>query len=360
MFLQKILKLKIIISLYKQDLYQAIVDLNFIYDNYKKFVEEKNKEMAKYLKKEKYINSSSNINSTKNKKVKIRYIISVPENRKRLLYLLISMIYSFCLIIGLYIMWESYYSVYKRINALLKSHSNLSNDVYKLINYYQLMIFQNLTIEDINRFERYNISNEEDVFSKMYQDIQDLYDSKKYMNKLSYYNLDNIDSYYNYTCKTYYEYLFKSNIFLRLSNIKYKDFFIFVCEYSKIFRTNNYKQIFSILVEHIQIGLNEITDRSYDGLINIMHKNSYPKIIVFFMTVYNYAFEILGMELQRKTNQKISSLMINYSKISFILFYISSLFFILIIVFGYIWSLNTNYNKIYELKKIFKICNKKE
>ena len=50
MFLQKIEKLKIIISLYKQDIYQAIVDLNFIYDNYKKFVEEKNKEMAKYLK----------------------------------------------------------------------------------------------------------------------------------------------------------------------------------------------------------------------------------------------------------------------------------------------------------------------
>ena len=53
MFLQKIEKLRIIISLYKQDIYQAIVDLNFIYDNYKKFIDEKNKEMAKYLKKEK-------------------------------------------------------------------------------------------------------------------------------------------------------------------------------------------------------------------------------------------------------------------------------------------------------------------
>jgi hypothetical protein len=48
MFLQKIEKLRIIISLYKQDIYQAIVDLNFIYDNYKKFIDEKNKEMAKH------------------------------------------------------------------------------------------------------------------------------------------------------------------------------------------------------------------------------------------------------------------------------------------------------------------------
>jgi len=363
MFFQKIQKLKIILSLYKQDLYQSIVDLNFIYDNYKKFVEEKNKEMAKYLKKEKYINSSNNTNSTKdkNKKVNIRYIMSVPENRKRVLFLLITLLYSFCLVIGFYIMWESYYSDYNRMNALIKTHGNLSNDIYKLINYYHLMIFQNLTIEDINRLERYNISNGVDVFSNMYKDIQDLYDSKKHMDKLSHsYNLDNIDSYYKYTCKTYYEYLFKSNTFLRLSNIKYKDFLIFVCEYSKIFKSNNYKQIFSILIEYIQIGLNEINDRSYDGLIAIIHKINYPRIIVFFMTVYNYALEILGAQLQRKTNQKINFVMIIYSRISFILFYISSSLFILIIVFGYIWNLNTNYNKIHELKKVFKICNKKE
>jgi hypothetical protein len=257
-------------------------------------------------------------------------------------------------------MWESYYSVYKRINALIKSHSNLSNDIYKLINYYHLMIFQNLTIEDINRLERYNISNQVDVFTNMYKDIQDLYDSKKYMNKLSYYNLDNIDSYYNYTCKTYYEYLFKSNTILRLSNIKYKDFLIFVCEYSKIFRSNNYKQIFSILIEYIQIGLNEINDHSYEGLTAIMHKNNYSKIIVFFMTVYNYALEILGLQLQRKSYQKINSIMIIYIEISFILFYVSSSFFLLIILVGYIWKLNVTYNKIHELKKVFKICNKKE
>ena len=47
MFLQKIEKLKLIVSLYKQDIYQSIIDLNFIYDNYKKFIEQKNKEKEK-------------------------------------------------------------------------------------------------------------------------------------------------------------------------------------------------------------------------------------------------------------------------------------------------------------------------
>jgi len=360
-FLQKIKKLKIIVSLYKQDLYQAIVDLNFIYDNYKKFIEEKNKEMTKYLKKEKYINESNNKSKKdKNKRELISYFINIPENRKLILFPYFTLFYSICLIIGLCIMWDSYYSAYKRINALIKSHGNLSNDIYKFINYYHLMIFQNLTIEDINNLERYNISSGADVFSNMYKDIQELYDSKKYMDKLSQFNLDNIVSYYNYTCKTYYEYLFKSNTFLRLSNIKYKEFLIFVCEYSKIFRTNNYKQIFSILIEYIQIGLNEINDHSYDGLITIMHKNNYSKIIVFFMTVYNYALEILGLQLQRKSNQKINFIMANYIKTSFILLYVSSSFFIFVILFGYIWNLNAAYNKIHELKKVFRICNKKE
>ena len=91
-----------------------------------------------------------------------------------------------------------------------------------------------------------------------------------------------------------------------------------------------------------------------------MHKNNYSKVIVFFMTVYNYALEILGLQLQRKSSQKINSIMINYVKISFLLFYVSTSFFILSILLGYIWAINATYSKIYELKKVFKICNKKE
>jgi len=364
MFYQKIEKLKIIITLYKQDIYQAIVDLNFIYDNYKKFIEEKNRETAKYLKKEKYIDESNTIiNSMENKlkKMSIKYIIDIPENKRRIIYVLISLFCSIIIIISLSYLWSSYYSVYHRIYALIKSHGNLSNNLYKLLNYYHLMIYENITIEDINNSERYyNTSIGEDVFSNIYKNIRDIYDSKKYMDKLSGYNLDNIDAYYNYTCKSYYESLFRTDVYLRMSDNKYKDFLTFVCENSKIFKTNNYKQIFSILFEYIQIGINEINDRSYKGLINIMHGNHYPKTIVFSLTVYNYALEILGLQLQRKSYQKISSIKVNYVNISYMIFYISSIIIILIIIFGYIWNLNNNYNKMHELKKIFKICNRND
>ena len=316
--------------------------------------------MEKYLKKEKY-SSNKILKSIKKKNIiKYKHIINIPENKKHFYYFLLTLIYSILLNIVILIIWISFYIVYGRINALIKSHGYLSNDSYKLLNYYQLMIFQNFTIEDINSFERYNQSTGQDLFSNMYTDLHVLYDSKKIADKLRQYNLGNIDHYYNYTCKTFYEYLFSTNAFLTRLDIKYKDFLIFVCESSNIFKSNNYKNIFSILIEYIQIVINEINDRSYKGLIDTMHNGHFPKIIVYFIAVYNFAFEILGAELQRKSYQKINSLMLNYIKISFIIYYISSFVFILIIFFGYILKINTNYNQIHELKKVFKVCNKKE
>ena len=359
MFLEKIEKLKVIISLYKQDIYQAIVDLNFIYDNYKKFIDEKNKAMAKYLKKEKYLNDNESIKTLNLKKSKLKMIKNVPENKRHLYYILITLIFSIALSIGILIMFISYHSVYNRLNDLIKAHGNMSNDIYRLINYYQLMVFRNFTIEDINEFENYEKSGR-DLFSNMYIDIEQIYNAKKLMNKLKHYNLANIDSYYNFTCETYYDYLFKSNNAFININEAYKYFLTVTCEDTKIFRSNNYKLIFSILLEYIQIGINEITNQTYDGLTDIMHGNNFPIIIVAYLTVYNYALEILGFQLQKNSYQKITSLIENYINISFSIYYVNSFTLVLIIIFGYILNINSIYNKIHELKKVFKICNKKE
>ena len=98
MFVQKILKLKIIIQLYKQDLYPAIVDLNFIYDNYKKFIEEKNKENEKYLKKEKY---SVDINPIENRNN--NYIKNSGNNKQYFYSIIITLIYSFCILFVIFL-----------------------------------------------------------------------------------------------------------------------------------------------------------------------------------------------------------------------------------------------------------------
>ena len=113
MIVQKIIKLKIIIILYKQDLYPAIVDLNVIYNNYKKFIEEKNKENEKYLKKERY---SVDINLIENRNnININYIENSGNNKKYFYSIIISLIYFFLIIIFVLALWRNYNLVCNRI-----------------------------------------------------------------------------------------------------------------------------------------------------------------------------------------------------------------------------------------------------
>ena len=102
MFLQKIEKLKIIISLYKQDIYQAIVDLNFIYDNYKKFIQEKNKEMLKYLKKERFSSDKNYKSEDKSIGIIKKYISTIKVNQINLYLIILCSLISIIITIGLF------------------------------------------------------------------------------------------------------------------------------------------------------------------------------------------------------------------------------------------------------------------
>ena len=364
MFLQKIEKLKIIISLYKQDIYQAIVDLNFIYDNYKKFTEEKNKEMAKFLKKEKYSNPNDKMLTSQIKKNKeIQNIISsLQSNQLYLSSLIFCSLVSIVICVALYILWISYENIYHRIFYLIEAHGNLSNDAYKMVNYYQLMLYNSITFDDINNFEGLNTAKGEDFFAKLYTDLEELYESRKYMLNLKDYNLDNIDQYFNHTCPSFYDQLYQTTeSLMRIPfSRNFKGFFIETCEIGNVFKSRNYKHIFSMLFEMIQLNMNQITDHSYRGLISHIRTGEYGKTMFIILLVYYYTFELLGNRIQKQSYEKISDLIDLYLHTGFLIYYIASFVFILIIIFVYISKFNRNYLHLHEMKKVFKICNKRE
>ena len=361
MFLQKIEKLRIIISLYKQDIYQAIVDLNFIYDNYKKFIDEKNKEMAKYLKKEKYFIENNYNSKDKTKKIIQTHISSIKSNLIYLYFIIFIFVVSIASSITLYLLWNEYKSKYNKIYYLIKSHGNLSNDAYKIVNYYQLMLYNSFTLEDINSYEKFDVSKGDDLFRKLYTDIEDIYESNKYNQNIAEYRLNNIDIYFNYTCKTFFDSLYETN-----SNLKQKEnptqqnYFIEICETANIFKSNNYKHIFSMLIEMIQIGINQIHDHSYEGLILIKKSEHFIKTTKVFLYVYYFAFEILSYRVQRQSYEKIFQLIDSYLLGGFLIYYFVSFIFILVIILVYIFRFNKNYRQLHEIKKVFKICNKQE
>ena len=361
MFLQKVEKLKIIISLYKQDIYQAIVDLNFIYDNYKKFIEEKSKEMAKYLKKEKFLNENTYTTNDKSKKIIEKQISSIGSNIFYLFFIIFCLVVSLFISLVLLFLWNSYLSIYNRIQNLIGAHGDLSNDAYKIVNYYQLMIYGSITFDDINSYEGL-ASKGENLFQKLYTDLENLYESKKNIQNLKDYNLDNIEKYFDFNCETFYDYLYPTTQFLINYPFSkgYKPYLIKICEEGNVFKSRNYKQIFSMLFEMIQNGINRINDHSYEGLMSIVKSEQYINATIEFLFVYYYTFEILTFRVQRQSYQKLMELIDQYLHIGFIIYYIASIIFIIIIVFLYIYKFNRKYHKLYEMKKVFKVCNKRE
>ena len=98
----------------------------------------------------------------------------------------------------------------------------------------------------------------------------------------------------------------------------------------------------------------------YRNLIEIMRKGHFPKIVAYDLFIYNYIFETLGSQVQRQSYDQIKLILNQNIKIGYMISYIISIIFMLIVIFGYIMNISKNYNKIHELKKVFKVCNKKE
>ena len=152
--------------------------------------------------------------------------------------------------------------------------------------------------------------------------------------------------------------------YITLINIQnstsYKKYFINICETANTFKSKNYKHIFSMLFEMIQIGINQIDDHSYEGLINFKKSEHYTNTTMVFLFVYYHTFEILAYQIQRQSFQKLSDLIYSYLHIGFFIYYIVSLGFIIVILFVYIYKFNRNYKQLHDIKNVFKICNKRE
>jgi hypothetical protein len=279
-----------------------------------------------------------------------------------LYFIFISLLISIVIAIILIILWDAYKSAYQRISYVINSHGNIANNAYKMFNYYQLMFYSSLTLEDINKYEGLDSSDSQSIFKKLYTNIEEVYESKKYAVHLEEYNLDNIDEYYNHTCETYFDYLYKTAAALinNPNSANYRPFFFSVCNSGNVFKSKSYKQIYSMLFEMIQIGMNQIADHSYESLMAYKKSNHFMKTLTVFLFVYYHTFEILGMKVQRQSFIKISEIFGKNLHLGFIVYYIISIISLFIIFFVYVYKLNKNYRRIHEMKKVFKVCNKKD
>ena len=369
-FLEKIENLENILQFYNIDPIKSVQDLNMLYTHYQQQITIKNK------------NNTSNINKKNYKKIidgnKNNELDDIPKNqriiaKKDMKYLGITFIYKliyyintlFVLILFtlLTIFWTDYFTTKRNLFNLTQKNSLVEMSLYRAINCYHLMIFYNLTIDEVTEFV---ISNETQrnkpnaLMLDFYDNLKLAFNNKQEMNNLGkiYQDLDDI---YDFSCELIYE--LNSDLIQKVYNntqvnniLTIKNHYIRMCEISKITESKDYRSIFERHFQNIRSGMQSITDFSYIGLNNhIINGGIIAKVSLFFDYVIIFLIEIAYAIPYREAIDRIDIKLKTLIKISQILFFIYYIIAILFIVLLYIPGINNLCNQIYILKQVFKI-----
>ena len=216
-FLKKIEILQIILQIYNGDPIKAVQNLNSIYYDYQQYLTTQNKNINMSDINKKGYKKISNFENKKNEMDNIpKNQIIITKKNIRNLHIITYYLISFILILtsflgsygGMVYMWKKHSSRTLNLNALIEKDFALEYSLYKAINIYDLMIFNNYTIDELsqNIFKESdsNQNNGDYLVKSFYEDLQYAFNSKKEKNKLDkiYDDFENLS---NFTCEFLYE-----------------------------------------------------------------------------------------------------------------------------------------------------------
>jgi hypothetical protein len=370
-FTQKIENLETILQIYNGDPVKAVQNLTSLYSKYQQYLTEQNKNNANDM----YKKSYKKISNNENKKNEMD---NIPKNQRivnrndiRNLYItfkyLLSIFITLLLLIGsfaaLMIIWKNYFLVKTNLYSLIKKNLSVEASLYKSIGFYDLMIFQNYTIDECSPkiFYQYveGDNDRNSILRSFYKDVQNSFNGIKEKNEIT-----NIYSDYgseeNFTCETFFEMnndnleiLKKSDDGNQLGDIK--DKLIKICETSRLTETNDIITSLQRHYQHIKNGIISITDFSYDGLINHVNSGVLGQITIFFNCILIYVLEVTNNRPHKNGVDNLLALLWRnilltegiYISLDFVLIILSIFFFIL--------NIKNYCDQLFLLKKIFKI-----
>ena len=370
-FTQKIENLETILQIYNGDPVKAVQNLTSLYNKYQQYLTEQNKNTANDM----YKKSYKKISNNENKKNEMD---NIPKNQRivnrndiRNLYItfkyLLSIFATLLLLIGsfvaLMIIWKNYFLVKTNLYSLIKKNLSVEASLYKSIGFYDLMIFQNYTIDECSPkiFYQYveGDNDKNSILRSFYKDVQNSFNGLKEKNEITNIYFD-YGSEGKFTCETFFEMnndnleiLKKNDDGNQLGNIKEK--LIKICETSRLTETND---IITSLQRHYQLiknGIVSITDFSYEGIINHVNSGVLGEITVFFNCILIYVLEVMNNRPHKNGVDNLLALLWRnilltegiYIGLDFVLIILSIFFFIL--------NIKNYCDQLFLLKKIFKI-----
>ena len=372
LFLEKINNLEIILKIYAEAPFKAIKNLNSLYNKYQKFKINQNKTNINNMAKKGY--NFKKIIEEENKKDELdivpinQRIFKVSDIRKLdiIYYYFLFFVFICLIIIIIYIivlfLWINYSKTKTNLYSLIRKNLDLEISLYNVMNLYDLIIFNNLTIDEISKDIFYskekNIYNEATLLKSFYDDlfIAFNYETEFIILRENFKDFP----YLNFTCENLYE-LNNDNIlelkdYSTSKNITIIKHTLFdICKFSRLDEYNDMNAVYQRHYQDIRNAIISIQDFSLEGLINHLKEGKLGNIIINFNCILIYLLNIISDKMHKI---EIEDLIYLLKRNLIITLLISILFYtvlIIIIRLFYIRKLKIYCNQVILLKKVFKI-----
>ena len=368
-FLKKIEYLENFLQFYIVDPIKIIINLNSLYENYQKILSSRNKK--KYINKNDYKKALNEDETNDINNIPKHHRIITRKDIKILKINFIYMYIYYCnvlLIISFYsilmVLFIKYFAKKTNLYNIIDKNTSIEIVVYRAINFYHLMIFQNYTIREIesNIFERIGESK---LFENFYYILELAFNNRKEKKNLGSFYKDFEDE-SNFTCKEFYEY--NHDLIKEIENVSKAEnlrnitaSLIELCEYANITKYNNYRNVYEIFFQSIKNGMTYFKDLDYEGIINYIKTNHIiSNVSLYFNTFIIYIISMINNKPHSEiTNKLLDNLKFLIKLAGSLYIYYSLIAMILANIF-YIPRINYLCDQIIILKNVFKISSNRD
>ena len=369
-FTKKIENLDIILELYKSSPLEAVQNLNIIYNEYNQYLINKNKNTLinnnkKSINRKNYIDEQNEFDemSKTQKIISVKDINKLNISYKYVITLIILMVTILIIYICFLFMWIEYFSKRTNLFNIITKNAKLEAACYEAVNMYELMIFNNYTIDEmINYLEIANNTNNTEknsniIFENFYKDLYLVFDLEKdhrYMGDL-YQDFEDLAEFNCVNMVATFQYEILEEVDEIMVELDLKQKLIDICIISHITESKNLKTIFERHFQSMKNGMLSLTDFSYEGLNQNLDTTIIGRIAFFFFTTTIYIIEVTTRIPHKNSVNKIMDLLGSNILVTEIIFLIFGVILILIILFFYIFNINKFCKQIFLLRKTFNI-----
>ena len=373
-FTKKIDNLEIVLELYKSSPLEAIQNLNILYNDYNQYLINRNKLAMMDSNKKSLIKMNSDSNKGMEEIPKEQQIISrkdidklkINSKYEYVLFLMLAVI--LIIYLTFLFLWVDYFSLKTKLFNIIDKNARVENACYEAFNMYELMIFNNYTLEEMGEFLEFTNDNEGKetniseadsnlIFNTFYQDLYLLFDLEKDQENIGtmYQDFEDLAEFNCINMVVTFKYETLEKVDELITNVDIKQKLVEICIISHITESRNLKTIFERHFQFIKNGMLSLTDFSFEGLNKNLEQTTIGRIAFFFFTTTIYIIEVTTSIPHKDSITKLMSLLGERLLITEIVFVIFGIALIVIILFFYIYNINKFCKQIFLLRKIFNI-----